>query len=74
MQIKDAAGKTRPAHCLNGNSLALPKIAGALLENNQTGEGIMLPKVLRGGSCNKFHLNFGQRHTTYCMPFVSNIL
>lgn len=34
------------AHTLNGSSLALPRIVAALLENNQTPEGIRVPKVL----------------------------
>ncbi len=33
-------------HTLNGSALALPRIIAALLENNQTEEGINLPKVL----------------------------
>lgn len=40
--------KTTPVHTLNGSSLALPRIVAALLENNQTPEGIRLPKVLQG--------------------------
>ncbi len=39
-------GKTQLVHSLNGSSLALPRIVAALLENNQTEEGIMLPGVL----------------------------
>ncbi len=39
-------GKTKLAHTLNGSALALPRIVAALLENNQTPEGINLPKVL----------------------------
>lgn len=39
-------GKTKLAHTLNGSALALPRIVAALLENNQTPEGIQLPKVL----------------------------
>lgn len=39
-------GKTQLVHTLNGSSLALPRIVAALLENNQTGAGINLPKVL----------------------------
>jgi seryl-tRNA synthetase len=42
-----ADGKTQLVHSLNGSSLALPRIVAALLENNQTEEGIMLPEVLR---------------------------
>jgi seryl-tRNA synthetase len=45
-RFKDASGRTKYAHSLNGSSLALPRIVGSLLENNQTAEGIMLPKVL----------------------------
>ena len=36
------------AHTLNGSALALPRIIAALLENNQTDEGITLPEVLHG--------------------------
>ena len=39
--------KTRLAHTLNGSALALPRILATLLENNQTPEGIVIPKVLR---------------------------
>ena len=39
--------KTRLAHTLNGSALALPRIMAALLENNQTPEGIVVPEVLR---------------------------
>jgi seryl-tRNA synthetase len=39
-------GKTRLAHTLNGSALALARIVAALLENNQTPDGIRLPKVL----------------------------
>jgi seryl-tRNA synthetase len=39
--------KTKLAHTLNGSSLALPRIVAALLENNQTKEGILIPKALR---------------------------
>lgn len=38
--------KTRLAHSLNGSALALPRIIAALLENNQSPEGIILPAVL----------------------------
>jgi seryl-tRNA synthetase len=34
------------AHTLNGSALALPRIVAALLENNQTAEGIKIPEVL----------------------------
>lgn len=38
--------KTQLAHTLNGSALALPRILAALLENNQTENGIRIPKVL----------------------------
>lgn len=38
--------KTELVHTLNGSALALPRIVAALLENNQTSEGIRIPKVL----------------------------
>lgn len=45
-RFKDASGKMQFTHSLNGSSLALPRIVAALLENNQTDEGIKLPQVL----------------------------
>lgn len=39
--------KTQLAHTLNGSALALPRIVAALLENNQTPDGIVIPEVLR---------------------------
>lgn len=39
--------KTKLAHTLNGSALALPRIVAALLENNQTPEGIKIPKILQ---------------------------
>lgn len=45
-RYKDANGKTQLAHSLNGSALALPRIVAALLENNQTENGIKIPKVL----------------------------
>ncbi len=39
-------GKTQLCHTLNGSALALPRIVAAILENNQTPEGIRVPKVL----------------------------
>ena len=47
LRYKDDSGKTQLAHTLNGSSLALPRIVAALLENNQTAEGIVVPEVLR---------------------------
>jgi seryl-tRNA synthetase len=46
LRYKDADGKTKLAHTLNGSALALPRIVAALLENNQTEEGIRIPKAL----------------------------
>lgn len=39
--------KTHLCHTLNGSALALPRIMAALLENNQTPEGIIIPECLR---------------------------
>lgn len=39
--------KIRLCHTLNGSALALPRIVAALLENNQTPEGIVVPECLR---------------------------
>ena len=39
--------KTHLCHTLNGSALALPRIMAALLENNQTPEGIRVPEVLQ---------------------------
>ena len=46
-RFKDASGKMQLAHSLNGSALALPRIVAALLENNQTPNGIKIPKVLQ---------------------------
>lgn len=46
LRYKDSNGKTKLAHTLNGSALALPRILAALLENNQTPEGIRIPKAL----------------------------
>jgi len=46
LRFKDEDGKTRLAHTLNGSALALPRIVAALLENNQTPDGIKIPEVL----------------------------
>ena len=46
LRYKGEDKKTRLAHTLNGSSLALPRIVAALLENNQTPEGIRIPEVL----------------------------
>ena len=47
LRYKDSNGKTQLAHTLNGSALALPRIMAALLENNQTAEGIVVPELLR---------------------------
>ncbi|MCX6286794.1 MAG: serine--tRNA ligase [Bacteroidetes bacterium] len=47
LRYKDEAGKIHLAHTLNGSALALPRIVAALLEINQTHEGIMIPEVLK---------------------------
>lgn len=39
-------GKSQLVHTLNGSAMALPRIMAALLENNQTAEGIKLPKKI----------------------------
>ena len=39
--------KTHLCHTLNGSALALPRILAALLENNQTPEGIRVPECLQ---------------------------
>lgn len=41
-----ADGKSQLVHTLNGSAMALPRIMAALLENNQTEEGIKLPKKI----------------------------
>ena len=47
LRYRDADGKTKLAHTLNGSSLALPRVVAALLEDNQTPDGIVIPEVLR---------------------------
>lgn len=46
LRYRDGDNKPALAHTLNGSALALPRIVAALLENNQTSEGIRIPKVL----------------------------
>ena len=46
-RYKGADKKTQLCHTLNGSALALPRIVAALLENNQTPEGIRIPKALQ---------------------------
>ncbi len=47
IRYKDVAGKSQLVHTLNGSSLALPRIMACILENNQTTQGIGIPKVIR---------------------------
>ncbi len=46
-RYRGADKKTHLVHTLNGSALALPRIMAALLENNQTPEGIVVPECLR---------------------------
>ncbi|MCI5777922.1 MAG: serine--tRNA ligase [Bacteroidales bacterium] len=47
LRFKEAGDKkTQLCHTLNGSALALPRIVAALLENNQTPQGIKIPKAL----------------------------
>lgn len=46
-RYRDTDKKTRLCHTLNGSALALPRIMAALLENNQTTDGIIIPECLR---------------------------
>ncbi len=46
-RYRGADKKIRLCHTLNGSALALPRIVAALLENNQTPEGIIVPECLR---------------------------
>lgn len=39
-RYKDEKGKTQLVHTLNGSALALPRIVAALIENNQTEQGV----------------------------------
>ncbi len=47
LRYRDENKKPRLAHTLNGSALALARIVAALLENNQTPEGINIPVALR---------------------------
>ena len=46
MRYRTEDKKTQLVHTLNGSALALPRVLAALLENNQTAEGIKIPDVL----------------------------
>ncbi len=47
LRFRNEDGKNTLAHTLNGSALALPRIVAALLENNQTRQGIVMPEALR---------------------------
>ncbi len=47
LRYKEANEKPQLAHTLNGSALALPRIVAALLENNQTSQGIIMPEAIR---------------------------
>ncbi|MGY8989333.1 MAG: serine--tRNA ligase, partial [Flavobacteriales bacterium] len=51
LRYKDENGKTQLCHTLNGSALALPRIFAALIENNQTDNGIKIPKALQEYTC-----------------------
>ena len=46
IRYRNAKGITSLVHTLNGSSLALPRVLATILENFQTKDGIMIPKVL----------------------------
>ena len=46
LKFKNKEGKNELLHTLNGSSLALPRVLAGLIENNQTNEGIQIPKAL----------------------------
>ena len=47
LRHKSKEGKIQLLHTLNGSALALPRIVAAILENNQTADGIVIPNALR---------------------------
>ncbi|MBI3510610.1 MAG: serine--tRNA ligase [Bacteroidetes bacterium] len=47
LRFKEGDAKPQLAHTLNGSALALPRIVAALLENNQTENGIKIPEALQ---------------------------
>ncbi|MBT8256744.1 MAG: serine--tRNA ligase [Bacteroidia bacterium] len=46
LRFKDADGKNKLVHTLNGSALALPRVLAGILENYQTTDGIRIPEVL----------------------------
>ena len=48
LRFKDAEGKNRFCHTLNGSGLALPRLFAALIETNQQPDGsIRIPEILQ---------------------------
>ena len=47
LRFRDTDGKIKLLHTLNGSALALPRIVAALLENNQSNDGIRIPEALQ---------------------------
>ena len=47
LRFKNEDGKKELVHTLNGSALALPRIMACIIENNQTGDGIVIPEVIR---------------------------
>ncbi|AZQ63352.1 serine--tRNA ligase [Flammeovirga pectinis] len=47
LRFRDNNKKTSLLHTLNGSALALPRVLAAILENNQTEKGVLVPKVLQ---------------------------
>ena len=47
IRYRDNKGNIDLVHTLNGSALALPRVLAAILENNQSHDGIKVPKVLQ---------------------------
>ena len=47
IRYRNSEGNTSLVHTLNGSSLALPRVLATLIENNQSEDGIKIPKVLQ---------------------------
>jgi seryl-tRNA synthetase len=47
LRYREEDGRIKLCHTLNGSSLALPRVVAALLEDNETEDGIIIPEVLR---------------------------
>ncbi len=47
LRFRQGSDKPQIAHTLNGSALALPRIVAALLENNQTPDGVIIPDAIR---------------------------